>query len=403
VDERRRGSTPREIARTCRRAVRLSTAALAPLLFALLLTLVFVAPANALPSTTTTTIVLKGEVKKQVDGLRGQAAAVQRDIDGLDLQLENLTEEYNGLNEDLETLNQELTDLRRRLRDTQELHQARQSRLGRRLTDTYKSTSAGSSNVVAALLATEDFSDFLERLFLLAKVNIQDQVLVDKVEESTEQMDAIGTAIEEKKAEGLAMRRRLEEKQAEIEGLLAERHSVLNSLDAEVAAVIEKERQRQEEERKRFEAEFRRRLTGWDLYQGPLPQIDDEVLRQVVETATTYLGVPYLWGGSRPTIGLDCSGFTQYVLRQHGVKVPHLASIQARMGVPVPRSEAEAGDLVAFGTPVHHIGMYLGGDLFIHAPRTGDVVRIQRLSSRNDVNTIRRFPFQARTGPPAID
>ena len=73
------------------------------------------------------------------------------------------------------------------------------------------------------------------------------------------------------------------------------------------------------------------------------------------------------------------------------------------MGIEVSLTDIMPGDLIAFGSPVHHVGMYVGDGLFLHAPRTGDVVKLTLLSTRNDINTIRRFPVQARTGPVAID
>jgi cell wall-associated NlpC family hydrolase len=69
------------------------------------------------------------------------------------------------------------------------------------------------------------------------------------------------------------------------------------------------------------------------------------------------------------------------------------------MGMEVPRYGVQPGDLVFFGNPVHHVGIYVGDDLFIHAPRTGDVVKISRLSERADVSHIRRIAFLS--GEPA--
>lgn len=359
-------------------------------------------PALALPSTSTT-LVLSGEAKDQVDELQGQAAAVQGQIDVLDIDLERLTEAYNQLNVDLETLNQDLTTLRRRLRETQDLHQIRQTRLAKRLADTYKSGRTGSSNVVAMLLTTKDFSDFLERLFLITKVTIQDQMLVDQIHDAANDIDEIASQIVAKKDDALAVRRELDAKRAQIENLLAERRVVLQGLDSQIAVLIEEERARQEAERMRLEAEFRSRLTGWERYDGPLPQIDDAVLRQVVETTAAYLGIQYVWGGERPSTGLDCSGLLQYIYRQHGVDLPHYSGYQAQMGIPVPVSEIAPGDLIAFGSPVHHVGIYIGEGLFVHAPRTGDVVKITPLSTRGDIATVRRFPLQERAGSPTID
>jgi cell wall-associated NlpC family hydrolase len=73
------------------------------------------------------------------------------------------------------------------------------------------------------------------------------------------------------------------------------------------------------------------------------------------------------------------------------------------MGSPVELKDIQPGDLVAFGNPVYHVGLYIGDGEFIQAPHTGDVVKISMLSERSDLSAIRRFPLKARVGPPAVN
>src|SRR5207253_22334 len=98
----------------------------------------------------------------------------------------------------------------------------------------------------------------------------------------------------------------------------------------------------------------------------------------VVGIAMQYLGVPYVWGGASPS-GFDCSGFTMYVYSRMGVSLPHNAAAQYGYGSPVSRSALQPGDLVFFDG-LGHVGLYIGGNSFIHAPHTGDVVKISSLS-----------------------
>jgi cell wall-associated NlpC family hydrolase len=98
--------------------------------------------------------------------------------------------------------------------------------------------------------------------------------------------------------------------------------------------------------------------------------------------ALAFLGVPYLWGGESPA-GFDCSGLVHYVYARLGVVLPRVAEDQARVGAPVTRPAIRPGDAVFFADAsgyVHHEGLALGGDLFVHAPHTGDVVRVSSLS-----------------------
>jgi cell wall-associated NlpC family hydrolase len=98
----------------------------------------------------------------------------------------------------------------------------------------------------------------------------------------------------------------------------------------------------------------------------------------VVGIAMQYLGTPYVWGGAAPG-GFDCSGFVMYVFAQVGVSLPHHAASQYNYGVPVSQDQLQPGDLVFFDG-LGHVGIYIGGGQFIHAPHTGDVVKISSLS-----------------------
>jgi cell wall-associated NlpC family hydrolase len=118
-----------------------------------------------------------------------------------------------------------------------------------------------------------------------------------------------------------------------------------------------------------------------------------------VETALAYHGIPYVWAGADPS-GFDCSGLMLYVFAQHGVTLPHYSGSQFLLGTKVALSDIQPNDVVFFGNPVHHVGMYAGGGYFIEAPHTGDFVKISQLSTRNDIAGVRRYPWVPRVGAP---
>ncbi|MCH5211246.1 MAG: C40 family peptidase [Oscillospiraceae bacterium] len=103
----------------------------------------------------------------------------------------------------------------------------------------------------------------------------------------------------------------------------------------------------------------------------------------IVDTAMQYLGVPYVWGGSSPS-GFDCSGLVQYVCRANGISVNRVAADQRNNGTYVSRENLQPGDLVFFaknGGNIHHVGIYVGNGNMIHAPQTGDVVKISSINT----------------------
>jgi cell wall-associated NlpC family hydrolase len=96
---------------------------------------------------------------------------------------------------------------------------------------------------------------------------------------------------------------------------------------------------------------------------------------ELIAFAKQYLGVPYVWGGTTPS-GFDCSGFTSYVFRSIGINLPRVSRDQQDVGTRISPYAVQKGDLVFRGDPAHHVAIYIGGGKVIHAPQTGDVVKI---------------------------
>lgn len=112
----------------------------------------------------------------------------------------------------------------------------------------------------------------------------------------------------------------------------------------------------------------------------------------VVADARRYLGVPYVWGGTDPSKGLDCSGLTGQVYRDLGIDLPRVSRDQAQVGTPVGSlADAQPGDLLFFGSPVHHVAIYEGDGMMIEAPHTGQSVKEIKVADFGEpVSSIRR-------------
>jgi cell wall-associated NlpC family hydrolase len=105
----------------------------------------------------------------------------------------------------------------------------------------------------------------------------------------------------------------------------------------------------------------------------PLPQTTN-----AMRLALAQIGKPYVWGGTGPDT-FDCSGLMQWSWANAGVSMPRVAADQQSWATPVPISQVQPGDLVFFGNPAHHVGMYIGNGLMVNAPHTGANVELDTI------------------------
>ena len=340
---------------------------------------------------------------QSVDDKRAQAEAIFAEIQRLDEEVGAAAERWNGANLELQSLTSELAQTRRHLGIARRTYRVSQERVAQRLRDLYINGSPDST--LEVLLGAQSLDEIITGLDATQRISSQDARITreakaarTRVAEREEQL----TEARERQAqivEGLAA-----EKQA-IEGKLAERQRLLASVKDEIARMQEAERRRQAELRRQAQLELERQQrlaeaqaaaesatpqatyeADGDGLSGAAPDADytpppaDASLgAQVVAIAMQYLGIPYVWGGASPSQGFDCSGLTMYVYAQVGISLPHYAAAQYQMGVPVSKDQPQPGDLVFF-RGLGHMGMYIGGGNFIHAPHTGDVVKISSLS-----------------------
>ena len=265
-------------------------------------------------------VELTGDAQTQVGDLTAQADPVQTEVDALDDQLEGYTETFNMLQFQLTDLNTKLLDLRNQLRNAQKEHDYRVQKFENRIVALYKS--GGDDGFFSVLLDSNGLADLINRVRLLATLADQDQHLVDNLTDSSQELDTVMQQIEATKSQELAIRDQIEGQKGQIETALASRQQRLDSIDSSITAILDEERQRQ--------------LS----YTGPVPKTGNPVVDQLIETALFYQGVPYVWAGDRVATGFDCSGFVQYVFRQHGVLLPHYSGYHLPVGPgdPYPRT-----------------------------------------------------------------
>ncbi|MFJ8578877.1 NlpC/P60 family protein [Micromonospora sp. NPDC093277] len=146
-----------------------------------------------------------------------------------------------------------------------------------------------------------------------------------------------------------------------------------------------KQKEELEAKKKQINAEIKR-LTAMlpvsSVRPANCPAIDgvlSKAARTAITTACAQVGDPYVWGATGPN-SFDCSGLTQYAYKAAGISLTHFTGAQWKEGKAVSRADARPGDLVFFYSDLHHVGLYLGDGLMVHAPRTGKPVQVSQIS-----------------------
>jgi len=321
---------------------------------------------------------------RALESKRAQAQQILAQVQQIDADLAHVIEAYNLANVRLERIEDQIGRNRRELRLARASLRTAQERLAARVVQLYTADADGST--IGVLLGAESLSDLLERLETANRVSEQDSRTLHQV--------LAGRRAVERRAAQLA-RRRTEQarivaskaaQRRDIERRLAERQSMLASVRAEITRIRAEERRRQQALAAQVRARVAEQAPAGESVVGAggvtsegLTVAPPSRYGGVVGIAMQFLGVPYKWGGASPSTGFDCSGFTMYVYAQVGVSLPHYTGAQWAMGTPVSRDQLQPGDLVFFNG-LGHMGIYVGGNSFIHAPHTGDVVKISSIT-----------------------
>ena len=307
-------------------------------------------------------------------------------IQQLDSSLERAVEAYDLANVKLAHIKHDLSVNTHNLVVAKRSLKNAQRELSSRLVDLY--TSEGQDSSLAVLLGSSSLDDLLSKMDAVDRVSQQDSLVLRQVTFFRTDVQHRQRELKHAHAEQIQVVAERAAARASIQSQLSQRRALLSSIHNQIAQLRIQEQQRQAE----LQRELQQRLAAQNATAGqnalaqtvgvaPTPPIGPAPPPSnggVVAIAEHYLGTPYVWGGASPA-GFDCSGFTMYVYAQVGVSLPHNAAAQYGYGSPVSRGSLAPGDLVFFDG-LGHVGIYVGGNSFIHAPHTGDVVKISSLT-----------------------
>lgn len=218
---------------------------------------------------------------------------------------------------------------------------------------------ATSMQYLDALFSSGDILDAIKKASLISKICTSDKNLILEAKESKEKIIETKNDMEKESAE---LQKKKEDIEKQIKEFEDEKQKLLNYVQE----------------------------NNWILNSDEgitvpvtLPSDISDKARVLIEEAEKYLKVPYLWGGESPE-GFDCSGLMKYVFKSQGIDIPRISEDQQSFATPISIAEIKPGDLVFNkASDSTHVGMYIGDDMYIQAPHTGDVVKISKLSTSN--------------------
>ena len=332
---------------------------------------------------------------------RAQVEAIQAELAAIDAEVERAAEAYNGARYQLGVIKARIEQNKRQIEGTKRDLEKSEKVLGERLRDIYATPEPTLAEVV---ISSGSISAAADQIELLDQVGQQDASVVNTLKETKLRLQNLRAEllIDEKRAEQVVAQAKAQKDK--VESLLAQRAAVLENVKGELAQMIaaEQERQRQIAAMQAALAQQRQAAAaaasvaaqggggspavaapaagGAPAATAPLPSGGGNAA--AAAAAMQQIGTPYVWGGSGPG-GFDCSGLASYAYSQIGKSVPHYTGAIWNDFPKVPNSDLQAGDMVFFNGG-GHMGIYIGGGQYVHAPHTGDVVRVANLGDRGD-------------------
>lgn len=312
--------------------------------------------------------------KQKVSAAQKKANELTASIEALDNQIQQALADINNTNKKISSTEANITEAEANVKRAEESIKIEQDRYNKSIRTMYMN---GSSGYLAALLDSKGINDFISKVEIINKVAEYNSQVISNLNQRKTSVNNKKDALNAEKKQLLALKQTkqntiadLNKKKQQQQPLVDQAKSELNSAvalsssaQAQVKAINSK-----------LTAMRAQNNTAVAINRGGNASFSGNGL---IAYAASFEGTPYVWGGTSPS-GFDCSGFVQYVYAHYGVSLPRTSQEQYGVGTPVSQADLQPGDLVFFNG-LGHVGMYIGNGYMIHAPHTGDVVKVAPL------------------------
>ncbi|MBU3172629.1 C40 family peptidase [Clostridium estertheticum] len=334
--------------------------------------------------------------KAKIKQVQTQRSSLETKVEMMDSQIEKILSKIKSNEKNINNTQNSIKESKINIAKAQEDIKAEQALYDKRMKVMYMN---GTSSYVDILLDSKGIDNFMSRLEDVKTIINFDKKIIKDLQTKKEAINLKKVALDKENTKLLALRVDNKNtlsgvtKQQEAQKVLV---AQLNTQEAKYTAQLVADQAaaakqvalaKTAAEAKQAAANQAAAANQYALNQSPVqtPSISPSrggsgaSSSALISYASQFLGVNYVWGGTSPS-GFDCSGFTQYVFAHFGVDIPRVSEDQQNVGTLVSRENLQPGDLVFFGSPAHHVGIYVGNGNMINAPHTGAVLRIQSLN-----------------------